>query len=271
MTGLYTEVVGVGRPRFAFLHGLFGRGRNWAGIAQALADTGRASVLIDLPNHGRSHWTDRFDYPSMAAEVADEIELRLGSAASLILVGHSMGGKVAMLTALSRPALVSGLAVIDIAPGPSGQVGTFAPLISAMRAVDLTSLRSRADAEAAMIAAVPEEHVRLFLLQNLRRRPRWHWQPHLDLLDSALAEVAGWPDVGTASYPGPVRWITGERSTYVRTADEPEMRRLFPATRRVVVPDAGHWVHADDPEAVISALLDLADEVEIQLNPRRRR
>lgn len=271
MSALHTELVGQGRPRFAFLHGLFGRGRNWAGIAQALAEAGHGSVLFDLPNHGRSHWTDSFDYVAMAGEIAAEIELRLGSAASMILVGHSMGGKVAMLTALTHPGLVSGLAVIDIAPGPSDQVGTFGPLVRAMQSLDLRSITSRAEAEVAMAVTIPDPVVRHFLLQNLRRRPQWHWQPHLALLGSSLAEIAGWPETGAARYGGPVRWITGGRSDYVRPEHAPAMLRLFPATRRIVVEGAGHWVHADHPEAVIAALLDLADEVDPLVTPRQRR
>ena len=271
MTGLHTDVVGPGRPRFAFLHGLLGRGRNWTGIAQSLGEAGHASVLFDLPNHGRSHWTEIFDYRAMAEEVTAEIGLRLGSAASMILVGHSMGGKVAMLAALGRPALAEALAVIDIAPGVSERVHSFDDLLDALRSVDLASVHSRTDADRMLAERIPDTSVRLFLLQNLRRRPHWHWQPNLDLLAASLPQIAGWPDPGAVSYPGPVRWITGERSPYVTPADEPVMSRLFPRTRRVVVPAAGHWVHSDDPDAVVAALLDLADEVEHDRGPRRRR
>lgn len=271
MSGLHTEVVGPGRPSFGFLHGLFGRGRNWAGIATTLAEQGHGSVLFDLPNHGRSRWTGTFSYAAMADEVAEEIELRLGSAAAMILVGHSLGGKVAMLTALNHPRLVSALAVIDIAPGTSGQVGTFGPLVAAMGSLDLTTLGSRQEADRRLSVSVPDDAARLFLLQNLRRRPHWHWQPNLELLGSSLAEVAGWPEVGDARYPGPVIWLTGERSEYVTDADVPVMMTLFPRTRRVVVPGAGHWVHTDNPDAVVSALLELAEERERALSPRRRR
>lgn len=261
MTGLHTELVGAGRPRFAFLHGLFGRGRNWTQIARALGDAGHASVLFDLPDHGRSAWTQRFDYTAMASTVADEIDLRLGSAAALILVGHSMGGKVAMLTALNHPELVSGLAVVDIAPGHSDQVETFTPLVAAMRSLDLTTLESRADADARMRGAVPDDTVRLFLLQNLRRRHGWHWQPNLAMLGDSLEAIGDWPDPGASVYTGPALWLTGERSVYCRPEHEPEMRGLFPDVHKVVVPGAGHWVHADNPDAVVTALLELDDRV----------
>ncbi len=258
MARLHTELVGTGRPRFAFLHGLFGRGRNWTQIAQALAADGYPSVLFDLPNHGASAWTAEFSYPAMADAVATEIEDKLGSAAQLVLVGHSMGGKVAMLTALAHPNLVSGLVVVDIAPGHSAQVDTFTPLVAALRGLDLTTLVNRGEADARLAERIPDPAVRLFLLQNLRRRGGWHWQPNLALLGDALDEIGDWPDVGATSYPGPVLWLTGERSAYVQPGHDEAMSRLFPTARKVVVPGAGHWLHADAPQATIAALLDFA-------------
>ena len=260
MSRLRTYLVGTGRPRFAFLHGLFGRGRNWSGVAGALAEQGHASVLFDLPDHGASDWTDEFSYTEMADAVAAEIEERLGSAARLILVGHSMGGKVAMLLALRRPELVDGLVIIDIAPAESAGVDGFPRLVAAMAAVELDRVRVRGDAEAVMAERIAEPDVRQFLLQNLRSRPRWHWQPNLRLLSASLPQIAAWPDPGPVSYPGPVLWLRGERSDYVLPEHEPAMRRLFPAVELRTVPSAGHWVQADQPQAVIAALLEFAGE-----------
>ncbi len=262
MAGLRTELVGQGRPRFAFLHGLFGRGRNWSTVAAELADNGHSSVLFDLPNHGRSPWTETFSYQGMADAVGDELDLRLGSAASIIVVGHSMGGKVAMLLALARPALVDALAVVDIAPATSAGAGDFEALADALLAVDLTGVRRRRDVEDELAGPIPDPGTRLFLMQNLRAKPRWHWQPNLELLRASLPLVEDWPDPGAVSYPGPVRWIRGERSAYVRPEHLPAMRELFPAVQLRTVADAGHWVQADDPAAVVAELLALAAEVE---------
>lgn len=261
MNGLYTELVGTGRPRFAFLHGLFGRGRNWTLLAQQLDEAGYPAVLFDLPNHGRSSWTDTFSYPGMADAVAEEIDLRMGSAAQLILVGHSMGGKVAMLTALAHPRLVAGLVVVDIAPGHSDQVETFTPLVAALRSLDLSTLDSRAEADERLRGQVPDHAVRQFLLQNLRRKGGWHWQPNLDLLGNSLEAIGGWPEVTAAPFAGPVLWLAGERSPYVRAEHEPQMHRLFPTVQKIVVPGAGHWVHADAPEFTRAALLSFAERV----------
>lgn len=259
MTSIYTELVGTGRPRFAILPGLFGRGRNWSSIANALAAVGHASVLFDLPNHGRSGWTETFNYLELADLVAEELELRLGSAARLILVGHSLGGKVAMLTALRHPSLASGLVVVDIAPAVSEQVTSFAPLIQAMRSLDLDHLDSRTEADQLLATEVPDEASRGLLLQNLRRKGGWHWQLNLDLLDASMPAIADWPDPGPVSYPGPTMWLTGERSRYCKPEHLPIMQRLFPAVEQVIVPGAGHWVHADNPEAVIGALTRIAE------------
>jgi len=259
MAGLHTELVGAGRPRLAFLHGLFGRGRNWSRIASALADEGYPGVLFDLPNHGASPWTAEFSYPAMAGAVAAELELRLGSAARLSVVGHSLGGKVAMLLALSRPDLVESLAVVDIAPATSTGVDEFGELVAALKSVDLTRVSSRAQVEAELATRIPHPASRQLLMQNLRAKPAWHWQPNLDLLGSSLDAIAAWPDPGPVSYPGPVVWLRGEESEYVQPEHLDRMRRLFPAVELRTVPGAGHWVHADNPDAVVAELRRLLE------------
>lgn len=258
MTRLHTELIGSGRPRFIFLHGLFGRGRNWTQVASELADSDLPSVLVDLPNHAGSGWTQTFDYPTIADLVAEKIGERLGSAARLIVVGHSLGGKVAMLLALKYPWLASGLAVIDISPADSVAVEGFMPLFEAMRSLDLSSLHDRAQADAALADSVPDADVRGFLLQNLRRKPSWHWQPNLELLGNSLATIRSWPDPGPVTYNGPVFWLSGEGSSYVRPEHEAAMQEHFPHVRRIVVANAGHWVQADNPSAVVAALRELA-------------
>lgn len=262
---LNTMLVGHGRPDVGFLHGLFGRGKNWNQIARALAEQDHTSVLFDLPNHGRSHWTESFDYQALADEVAGEIELRMGSAAALTLVGHSLGGKVAMLVALAHPALVTRLVVVDIAPTESDQVFDSLPLVEAMRRLDLVRTSDRAAAEVALRADVPEAEVRQFLLQNLKHTrpapgsppdaPRWHWEVNLDLLGGSLAKIAAWPEV-TGSYAGDVLWLRGALSRYVRPEHLAPMRDLFPRAELRTIAGAGHWVHADQPAAVTAAITE---------------
>src|SRR5919112_6418255 len=195
---LASRTVGEAGPHVVFVHGLFGQGKNWTTIAKGLADRHRVT-LLDLPNHGHSRWTDRVDYLDMADLVAAELETLDGPAT---LVGHSMGGKVAMQVALRRPELLRALVVVDVAPtaypesggrtdDPDEEASPFAAFIAAMQAMDLGRLRTREDAEAALRSAVPSRMVRSFLLQSLVRDGSggdagWRWRLNLELLERDL-------------------------------------------------------------------------------------
>jgi pimeloyl-ACP methyl ester carboxylesterase len=250
---LQTELVGEGPPRAAFLHGLLGRGRNWQLVAKALAQAGYPSLLIDLPNHGESEWTERFSYPKMADQVAAELRGLLGGR-RITLIGHSMGGKTAMLIALRHWELLHKLVVIDIAPSHSAGVERLRPALEAAAALDLCTLSSRANADERLRESIPDAALRALVLQNLRSLPSWHWQPNIALLSASLKRIAAWPKVTQANYLGPVLWLKGENSTHIRPADDAEMYRLFPNTEKLEIADAGHWVHADQPQAVVGAL-----------------
>ncbi len=251
---LHTRLVGPGRPNLLFMHGLFGQGRNWTKIAKGLLPEA-TSLLLDLPDHGHSPWSDHFGYVEMADAVARDIDERLGSAAGLTVIGHSMGGKVAMVLALRRPDLVKGLVVVDIAPDDSSHGYGFGRIVHALRSLDLTRLPSREAASDLIAEDVPDPAVRAFLLQNLRRRKgRWSWLLQLDLLADALPQISGWPDEVAGRYDGPVLWIRGERSEYVRPEHFEAMMTLFPRTALQTVPAAGHWVHSDDPRAVVDGI-----------------
>lgn len=252
VTELHTTSYGEHGDRVLFLHGLFGQGRNWTQFAKALAADHRV-LLVDLPDHGRSAWTDGFDF----LEVADRIAGLLQESDPVALVGHSLGGKVAMVLALRHPRLVQRLCVVDVAPVPYAHASEFTGYIDAMSGIDLDAIEQRADADAAIAAAVPNEVVRSFLLQNLRRETSpdgasgWRWQVNLGGIRRDLAEIGGWPAedlAGIAPYDGPVLWIGGERSHYVTEEYVPAMDRLFPHNRRVTIKNAGHWVHSEQPE-----------------------
>ncbi len=212
--GLHTTSLGERGPLVAFCHGLFGQGKNWTTIAKAIAGDHRV-LLVDMPNHGRSAWTEHFDYVDMADQVAE-----LFSADDPVaLVGHSMGGKAAMVLALRHPELVERLCVVDVSPVDYEARSEFAAYISAMRDLDLGSLEHRRDADAALRDAVPSDAVRSFLLQNLRRDDDgWAWQPNLDVLGRDLEALGGWPEDELAAHPpyqGRTLWIAGQQSPYV--------------------------------------------------------
>lgn len=259
---LHTLSVGAAGPRIAFLHGLFGQGRNWNQIAKALAGPDGAQarcLLVDLPDHGRSPWSQDFSFEGYADAVAETLR---GAAPgeTWTVVGHSLGGKTAMVLALQHPELVDHLVVVDIAPKDYGSLERFQGYIDEMRGLPLDELTSRADAEARFDE--PDPGVKAFLLQNLRRHgSEWRWQANLDLIAADAARgsdsrMAGWPHSMDAlrPYEGPVLWVAGGDSPYIQREDGDAMRRLFPLARQFTIKGAGHWVHTDAPEIVVEAL-----------------
>jgi pimeloyl-ACP methyl ester carboxylesterase len=254
---LHTTSYGEDGSPIVFCHGLFGQGKNWTSIAKAFAQDHQV-LLLDLPHHGRSPWPDHFDYLEMASQVADALPDE-----PVTLVGHSLGGKVAMVLALRHPERVERLCVVDVAPVDYGSAGEFSGYIKAMRALDLDALESRSQASDALAEAVPSQTVRGFLLQNLRRGDDgWRWQPNLEVLGEELAEVTGWPGDELADetpYDGPVLWVAGGDSDYITDELAAEMERWFPTSRRVTIKGAGHWVHSQRPEVFIEVLRRFVD------------
>jgi pimeloyl-ACP methyl ester carboxylesterase len=237
----------------AFCHGLFGQGKNWTTTAKALAEDHRV-LLVDMPHHGHSDWHDRFSY----VDVADEVAGLFSAEDPVALVGHSMGGKAAMVLALRHPELVERLCVVDISPVDYHGLTEFGRFIEAMQGLDLVSLERRADADEALAGAVPDPAVRGFLLQNLRRDgDTWRWLPNLEVLGRDLPVLGGWPEdelAGAAPYDGKVLWVAGQTSSYVKPEYAAEMERWFPQVRKVTVKGAGHWVHSEQPAVFVEVL-----------------
>ncbi|KAA2214865.1 alpha/beta fold hydrolase [Teichococcus oryzae] len=233
------------------LHGLFGQAQNFASVQKVLAGSRRV-LALDLRNHGDSPHAAEMDYPAMAADVLETLQdLDTGPVA---LLGHSMGGKVAMTLALERPDMVARLVVADIAP--VAYPPAFRPYAEAMLSLPLRPGLTRREADAALAGAIPNPGVRGFLLQNLRldgEAPRW--RNGLREIAAALPVVEaapGFPD-GTR-YDGPTLVLSGERSDYVLPEHRPVFRARFPAARFGKVKGAGHWLHAEKPEGFLAAL-----------------
>jgi len=246
---LHVTALGEGPPLLV-LHGLFGSGSNWGAIARRLAGTHRV-LLVDLRNHGDSPHHPRMDYKAMAEDLAALIEAEGGPMAVL---GHSMGGKAAMVLALTAPTLVSRLVVVDIAP--VAYPPSFRPYAEAMAAVPLRPGLRRSEADAALRAAVPDASVRAFLLQNLRLADGAPaWRCNLSVITDALETISGFPAFPDGvQWPGEALFVLGERSGYIDARGRAAALARFPAAAFVVVPGAGHWVHAEAPEPFLRAV-----------------
>jgi esterase len=235
-------------PPLLILHGLFGSGRNWSSPAQRLAAAHHVFAL-DARNHGASPWADSMTYADMMADVmAFQAARRLGRAA---VMGHSMGGKAAMLLALRHAAAVERLVVVDVAP--VAYEPALADYVRAMRAADLAGVTRRAQVDAQLAGTVTSPAERAFLLQNLVfEEGRARWRLNLPVIERFMPEISGFPDIGDVAFGGPALFIAGERSGYVRPEHRPAIERLFPSARIVRVPEAGHWLHAERPDAFLA-------------------
>lgn len=245
----------VGLP-ILLAHGLFGQGRNLGALARRLSDA-RPVVTVDMRNHGDSFHDAVHDYVTMAGDLADVIA-DLGGQADV--VGHSMGGKAAMALALTRPDMVRKLAIMDIAPVAYGH--TQEHLIDAMESLDLGAVDRRSAADAMLTERVDDPGVRAFLLQSLdlKSDPK-AWRLNLPALRDQMGQILGWPeDLPKAGFSGPVLEIAGERSDYLSEAGQAALREHFPQARVIRVKDAGHWLHADAPEAVAQILVSFLGE-----------
>ncbi len=253
---LYSIPFGRTGPLVVFCHGLFGQGRNWAQIAKHLGLNGFRTLLLDMPDHGRSAWTDDFSYLGMADMVAAWLAASPEVAGEAVrLVGHSMGGKVAMLLALRHPGLVARLCVVDIAPVAYHGHDNITEIARAASALNVHTLTSRHEAAIRLADGIPDKVIRSWLLTNLvRDASGWHWTMNLKLLAANLDRIAGWPQV-EGRWDGPVLWVKGGDSDFVTPAYAPAMQRYFPATRRIVVKNSGHWVQAEQPQ-VFTAVLE---------------
>ena len=237
-------------PPLVLLHGLFGSARNWGAVQKALAGEYRV-VALDLRNHGASPHAPSMDYAAQAEDVAETLAaLGIEGAA---LLGHSMGGKVAMMLALTRPELVDRLIVADIAPRPYPPA--LRAVVAAMQAVPLHAGLTRAEADQALRAAVPEAPIRSFLLQNLRfETAPPSWRMGLTEIAAAMPEIEAFAPPQDARFDGPVLAMAGALSPYIRAEDHAGFRALFPQISFVSIPRAGHWLHAENPEGFLATL-----------------
>lgn len=248
---LHFKQLGHGEP-LVLLHGLFGQSDNWFGVAPKLAE--KFHVLMpDLRNHGHSPHHPEMDYPLMAADVKKFLAAQ--KLANAHVIGHSMGGKVAMQFGLDFPACVKKLVVVDMAPRAYKRVHD--KIFAALLALDLKSFQTRQQIEDALAPEIPSLNLRRFLLKNLGRDEHGHffWKMNLPGVAENYSRLG---EVLTAKhrFDGPTLFIRGGKSDYINAADEVGIRQQFPAAIIETIATANHWVHADAPGEFLSLVLD---------------
>jgi esterase len=256
-------------PALIILHGLFGSSDNWVTIAKNLADSFTV-YLPDQRNHGQSPHSNIHDYDAMRDdlhELVTGLKLR-----KFFLAGHSMGGKTAISFALKWSEMLNGLMVADISPFVRGDIKNSAynqhlTILNTMLSVDLNIISTREQAESAIAVNIPSGKVRGFILKNLKRDAdnNFMWKINAQALLNNLDNIMKGIDRGTfqdQQISGfPVIFLKGADSDYLPKDDFRDILRIFPAAEFITVPGAGHWLHADNPDAVIANIRKLAADV----------
>ena len=248
---LYSNIQGEGKD-LIILHGFLGMGDNWRSHGKKLAQMGYKVHLVDQRNHGRSFWSDDFTYEDMAWDLSMYMDHH--NIDEAVILGHSMGGKTAMTFAIDNPDRCAQMIVIDIAPKyypPHHQ-----PIVEALKGLDLDKIKSRKEADAALAKDIEQVSTRLWLLKNLywETPERFGFRCNLEVLAENMNEV-GEPLSGTAIFSKPTLFLRGEHSEYVRDSDLADIRMYFPKSEIETVAQAGHWLHAENPQGFMDALL----------------
>lgn len=243
------RTVGQGPQALVILHGVFGSGDNWMTVSKAF-DAEYTCYLLDQRNHGKSPHADTHNYEGMVADLLQFVKEH--QLAPIVLVGHSMGGKVAMFFASQYPDLVSKLVIVDIAPRAYRM--HHMPHIEAMEAIASLQPASRAEADTIMAQYVKEVDTRQFLLKNLQRTDEgFVWKINVPVLKRDLTGIGRELPVGLSANI-PTLWIRGALSYYIRPEDEARIMESFPDSQIVTIADAGHWVQAEQPKAFADVL-----------------
>jgi pimeloyl-ACP methyl ester carboxylesterase len=250
---LFHRQYGEGQP-LVILHGLFGQSDNWTTLARAWSN--RFNVItIDQRNHGQSPHDDAFSYELMAEDLAETLDAL--NLESVHLLGHSMGGKTAMFFAQKYPQRISKLIVADIAPR------AYAPhhgeIIAALKDLPLEILKDRNSADSELAKGIPDFGTRQFLLKNLYRNNNggFSWRFNLEAISAQILEVGkALPDDGILV---PTLFVRGEKSRYITDQDQLEIAHQFAYVEFETISNAGHWLHAEQPEAFSKVVLEFLE------------
>ena len=249
---LYFREIGETGPVLVILHGIFGSSDNWLTISKTIAALGYRILAVDQRNHGQSPRGDEQDYPSMAADLHEFlVEHNLENP---ILIGHSMGGKTVMQYAMTYPGTFAKLVVVDIAP--KFYPVHHADLVRGLKSIDLATINSRGDADAALSVYEPSLTVRQFLLKSLYRNEagNFAWRLNLPVIERELHGVGGGltnPQI----VPEPTLFIRGSESPYILDEDIPDIRQIFSNVQIETIQGASHWIQAEKPDEFVDVLL----------------
>ena len=241
---LHSQILGKGKP-FVILHGFLGMSDNWKTLGNRWAEDGYEVHLLDQRNHGRSFHSDEFSYEVMAEDLknyCDEQSLK-----KIILLGHSMGGKVSMQFAVTYPNMVSKLIVADI--GPKAYPPHHQDILKALSKLDFSKIKSRGEAEDVLSEYIKDEGTKLFLLKNLFRKSKNELglRINLPVLSEKIEEVGMALPEGTI-FIGKTLFLGGEKSGYIEPMDELLIKKHFPKAKIGTISNAGHWLHAENPD-----------------------
>ena len=245
---LFHRELGQGQP-IVMLHGIFGSSDNWLTHSRMLSEHYHTYAL-DLRNHGQSGHDDSFDYPSMVDDVLAFMEEQ--GIEDPVVMGHSMGGKVAMNLAVAHPDKVQKLIVVDIAPRPYNMENYV--VLQGLNAIQIDQVTSRQQADEMLAAHVDESDVRQFLLKNLQRKPEggFRWKLNLQAISENIEKI-GLPLQFEGQFEKPTLFVRGARSGYVRDKDLETIKGIFPAAT-VKTLDTGHWVPAEKPNEFVAVV-----------------
>lgn len=247
---LHSDITGQGEP-LVLIHGLFGSYDNLGVIARALQSHFQI-INLDVRNHGRSAHADSMSYPELAADVIQTLD-QLGFGQVAVL-GHSMGGKIAMQLALSWPERVSKLILADISPVPNHP--RHQHILQGLTAVAEAGLQQRSQADQLLSQYIAELGVRQFLLKSLYKAEHsLQWRFNLAALKAQYAHILQAPEANNC-YPGPTLFIKGGDSDYIQASHQSEILRLFPAASAKIIQGTGHWLHAEKPTVFSKLVLD---------------
>ncbi|WP_353083010.1 alpha/beta fold hydrolase [Flavobacterium sp.] len=241
---LYSRIEGQGKP-LLIIHGFLGMSDNWKSFGSLYAAEGIQVHILDLRNHGKSFHSDNFSYEIMAQDVLEYCQENDLDKVSII--GHSMGGKVAMLFATTYPERVEKLIVADI--GPKYYAPHHQEILAGLNAVDFSEKPDRAQVEETLYPYIPDFGTRQFLMKNLYWKEPGQLAYRFNLaVFNAKIEVIGTALPASAYFENPTLFIRGGNSNYILDSDLPEIKKHFPNFELATIPNVGHWLHAENPK-----------------------